>query len=483
MFNHIRNVFRALRVLWGLTAITPTNRYLLWRKTLRLYASLLAFTDTNRPTNQLRRAMICAILTSVYDYDTDWVKTPDPENSLFMSLLNKLLQSHPHKEQVSQLAKDLFLLDWQNKLSSDGLERGSISLQFYNLVIGSEWMSVYSANDICSFGRQLQIVDDMLDLESDRQAGQTNCLLTDKKETFIRELNEFLDCDFFKRLMNNSAIYRKLKADCQDAPRLWKGLFQASHFHTGLYAALITVIGFRFYSPISNVAIAFAATFALITWNIMSFNDWIDRFHDRKKDKMFASEHPRQLLRFWLALSTLALLFLITLSHLDPIPAVFVGAVWFLGLLYSYAGILRWYLANNTVVAICSASPVLLGSILHRSFSYKPCLIFGALFCIILSREIYMDIRDIKIDKGYKATIPVIKGYVFAPFYLIGILYGWAVCLVLYPDPWVKGMACTAAAVQFAHSRMFLSPKQYKTAKWMLDWVIRLLLITLLITQ
>lgn len=182
-------------------------------------------------------------------------------------------------------------------------------------------------------------------------------------------------------------------------------LLQTSHPHSGLYAAFAVVLGFRYFPYVPwKFGLLAATAFACVTSSIMSFNDWVDRFHDQKKGKLFASQHSEKLWQYWLLLSGLTAILLVSLAWFDPWPALFVASVWALGLLYSYVP--HWYVWQNAIVAFCSASPMLVGAIHNRQFSLKPVLIFATLFWIILMSEVYLDIGDAKIDTGYKKNRP-----------------------------------------------------------------------------
>ncbi len=219
MRRHVPCVGLALRILWGLKAITIANRLRLWRKSVHLYLAFLAFTDRERPREQLRWAMISAVLSALYDYDTDWVRTPDPETSIFFKQMDRLLDADPDRQSGRVIARELFRQDWSRNLSAHGLERGSVSLHFYRLVIGSRWMSRYSDKQIDVFGRKLQIVDDILDLERDREAGDLNCFVhidQATKEVLAREARAFFVSPFFRALEENSPrIYGFLRRTCE----------------------------------------------------------------------------------------------------------------------------------------------------------------------------------------------------------------------------------------------------------------------------
>ena len=161
--KYIQLALWALVVLWQFKTINHINRLLLWRKTMNLFVCFLAFTDTSRPYRQLRGAMLCAILSALYDYDTDWVPIEQYRDSHFLELLNKEVTN----ESARTSAGKLFTADKENRVSEDGLERGGTALLFYHLLIKSEWMSRYSSEHIAFFGSRLQIIDDLLDLNED----------------------------------------------------------------------------------------------------------------------------------------------------------------------------------------------------------------------------------------------------------------------------------------------------------------------------
>ena len=488
MFNHVYSFLRALRILWGLKTITRKNRYRLWRKSINLYLSFLAFTDRDRPAIQLRGAMTAAVLSAVYDYDTDWKRSQSPETSLFFRMLDELLRQHPRKEEATALARELFQTDWQNRLSADGLERGSVALRFYCLVIGSDWMSRYNVSEINSFGRKLQIVDDCLDLEQDRALGHTNCFRTSEATRFRSELIEFLASGFFWRLAKNSSIYRLLRRKCQiilgqTEKITLRQLFRTSHPRIGLYAIILALIGFRFFSPVPWLLAMFAAiSFACITWSIMTWNDYVDREQDRKKGKNFASDNPDVLRQYWLAINTGAVCSLTLTMLLDWRVALFSTGCWGLGLCYSY--IPHWYITQNLVVSFCSAAPVVVGSIAAWQINRKPLLMFTVLFFMVFNREIYLDMRDQGIDRGYKATIPVRQsqpGSAMVALVLGGFV--WPLFIGFYPEPLVSIVGFAGVAVAFITARLFLHPKRAPTAVKTMSWTIILLFAAVALTQ
>ena len=203
MFAHIRNIWFCLAVLHQQKKISCFDRLRLWVKSINLYICLLGFADKNRPVRQTRNAMICAFLSAIYDYETDWQPVLSAAGSAFLQLLNRYVDNSAAKQKASKL----FLTDLGKQLSKDGLERGSGAFKFYCAVIASEWLSKYSEKELDKFGRSLQQVDDLLDLERDRKHGDTNCFLGEHCGRYVDEVNAFLLSDFFRKLMQHSCVY------------------------------------------------------------------------------------------------------------------------------------------------------------------------------------------------------------------------------------------------------------------------------------
>jgi hypothetical protein len=200
----------ALGALWKHKTISRTNRLRLWRKSANLFWSFLAFTDKDRPQLQLKNAMICALGSALYDYETDWNSVARIEGSLFEAFLYR----HVANSAARLLFSQLFSRDLHGKLSRHGLERGSDALLFYHLVIASNWMAHYSVDEIREFGRTLQILDDLLDLEEDIRNGHQNCFRTTDAKTYGEELERFLGSEFFRQLAEHSIVYLILKQMC-----------------------------------------------------------------------------------------------------------------------------------------------------------------------------------------------------------------------------------------------------------------------------
>jgi hypothetical protein len=412
MIKHIKCIYWGIKNIFVIHEIYFLDKILLCIKSFNLYLSFLAFTDRDRPFEQLHNTIICAMLSAIYDYDTDWKKsTKFDKTILFFSLLDKYINN----KKACKIAKELFIKDYEKKLSNNGLERGSEALLFYVLVIKSQWMKRYSMEEINTFGRKLQTIDDVFDIIKDWKNKDKNCLLKNSKENqdiLIDELNEFLESKFFNALAHNSIIYRLIKWKCKRdiskniTPSLLDQLIATSRPQTALFAFILTLIGFSFYkTSVWHIAILTSLGFTISTASIMTFNDLIDKEHDKKKKKYFASINLKKLYRYWSIITSLAVLILCIIIFFDFYLFLFCFFILGLGLFYSF--IPNRCCANNMIVAFCSASPVLAGMIYFKEINFYPIISFITFFGIIMIREIVKDIEDRQIDPGYKKTIPI----------------------------------------------------------------------------
>lgn len=414
MIAHLKQIFWVLRILIGLK-IWPTYIFFLWKKSVYLYASLIAFTDKERSANQLHKAMICALITSVYDYETDEVKRDnnDLAESPYFSLLEFLVK--PESEEAYRIAVNLFKKDHAENLSKSGLERGSVAFKFYNLIIASKWMSEYPEEEIISFGRKLQIIDDLIDLKNDRILKEKNCfLIPNKTKEYIQEIEIFLKSIFWKKLKENSWVYRYferkikklIKSMKSKEINLKKELLGISRLHTALHAFVLTFAGYKIIgSDIWTVGLINSVVFTLITSSIMIFNDWVDAESDFKRGKTFVYQNKKTVLLYWISLSSLTCFILTGLAFLSPKVAIFCLAIWLLGILYSY--LQKVYVVQNAIVSLCTASPILCSIIYENCIDKNVVLISLSLCIIIFSREILGDMKHKESDRGYKTSIPI----------------------------------------------------------------------------
>ncbi|MFA6422502.1 MAG: UbiA family prenyltransferase [Candidatus Buchananbacteria bacterium] len=487
MIAHLQIVLWALHVLWGLKGIWFSERIRLWRKSINLYLSFLAFTDG--VVEQLRSAMACALLSAVYDYDTDWA-WGSYKGRNFKTLLRRLLV----QGEARQMAMKLFNKDLGHALSTDGLERGSVALLFYRRVINSQWMRKYSDEKISTFGRSLQIIDDLLDLRLDHMAGNTNCFLAyngNRARKFAQEAHEFLESDFFRKLKEHSRIYKILERKTRKELGKFaiKGvtfgtLWNIGRPTTGIYACLVSFLGFRFCDEAMTMACLLTSlSFAIGTTSIMVFNDYVDRENDRKKGKVLASDYPAEVLKYhwWLGLASV--LSLGSLAWFSLPVTIFCFVILIIGDLYS--SLRRRVVIQNMVVALCSGAPVLCGMIFKGELEFRGLLVFITLVYLILINEIFKDIEDRKTDKGYKETIATRKNHTYAimvavslsypaslPIILMGMLIGkWSLLLLIF-----------FPIITWQLAMNFMSPESFHRAMGSMRWMIKALLLILLLT-
>ncbi len=488
MISHLREIFWSLSVLWDLKGVVwPPDRLRLWRKTIHLYFSFLAFTDHWRPADQLRRAMVCALLTAVYDYDSDW-EQGRRDGLNFHTLLERYVRSG----EAYSLASGLFAGDVSQGLSGDGLERGSAALRFYWLVMDSEWMRGYTREEINSFGRKLQIVDDLLDLETDYLTYDTNCLLLeDQAQGFANEAREFLNGRFFTQLKTNSRVYRVIGTTASKVLNRFGSsqvscgqLFQTGRPATaGLFGLVLPLVSFSFYGGVPwSLGVTCALSFMGLTMSIMVFNDWKDRTHDRKKGKLFASEHTAELWAYWVKLNVVTGGFLLLVVWYDVWLAAFCTVVWVVGILYSF--IPHWYIIQNLTVALCAGSPALCGAVYNGKLNADSVLTFLLFATLLFLGEVYKDIEDARIDRGYKATLPVRVGHVQTVVNLIGLVFVPTTIALLHPNPWMfRIMSVGAPLLLFSQASMLLRPERVAHTRWVMNRVVTGLLLVLLMTS
>lgn len=480
MKTYIQLCLWALAVLWKLKIIKKANRLHLWRKTLNLFLCFLPFTDKERPQAQLRGAMTCALLSALYDYETDWVPIQGPD-----SLYRELLYQTVADVHARKIAWELFETDLHNHLSKHGLERGSDALAFYRIVIGSEWLGKYSAKEIESCGRSLQIVDDILDLEEDRTNGHTNCLLTDEREQYLREVKEFFESDFYRTLERNSMIYYKIYFSLfgprvEETPA-FRDLMVSCRPHTGLFAFVLTLVGFKILKLPLLPAVPIALAFCGITLSIMVFNDLMDRHNDVNKSKTLASHYPWHIFRIWKWTSGTTMIILLITAVFWWKIALFCGVIWVMGLVYSIEKLP--YPVNNLLVALCSGSPALVGMIQAEHWNLKVVFLFFIVSTTIVVMETVKDMQDKNADIGHKDTLATRVAWPTAAMQTVLLCYLPIIGVMLYPNGLIRSLGYLFGMVVFFLGLSFTRPKALLKAELAGDVFLATLLLALLFTQ
>ncbi len=265
---------------------------------------------------------------------------------------------------------------------------------------------------------------------------------------------------------------------------MFKGLFLTTHPKTGLYAFAAVLLGFNFYPyPDWPMALILATTLCFITWNIMSFNDLIDRDHDRLKGKEFAATYTKQLFIFWLLISGVIVVGIAFAAVHSSATAAFCISIWLTGILYSFSK--RLVLVQNWMVALCSGSPVLVAGFYYSKFSANQLLIFTGLVIIVAIKETYLDIRDREIDTEYKRTLSSESpgSYINALMYSVVLMIMCSGILMTHTSSWVKLVAFSVVPFAPLATMMFSRPELALQISRYLDLVIFLLIISTLISQ
>ena len=136
-------------------------------------------------------------------------------------------------------------------------------------------------------------------------------------------------------------------------------------------------------------------------------NDWRDRFHDVRKGKMLAYQHPGKFLAllsvFWLVSGGLIALAAVHDTSVGIALAILAVA----GILYSETRMIPF--VPIVLVSLASASPAALPLATGTS-SEKLWLLFLSATLVVFAREVTKDLDDKQIDGGYKWTIPLAFG-------------------------------------------------------------------------
>lgn len=184
----------------------------------------------------------------------------------------------------------------------------------------------------------------------------------------------------------------------------------------GAFSSLLCLAALRLQAPTfaqSNVIqtallliAVFCGTSATMVWN-----DFVDREHDLKKDKTHAYRNQGA----YIALSRRLWIVCASCCVWASKPEVFgwlqigIFCLCIVGIYYSYT-----YQTPGLpalAVGFASASPSLFALFVPHPRSIALGLaLFGGVMLTICTREILKDLEDEEVDRGYKATLPVLLG-------------------------------------------------------------------------
>lgn len=170
-----------------------------FRKTIDLSMCYAGFAQ-DFSFNQARGAGHAAFLSCAYDVVTDWGKPAHLQTTFAQILRSKA------SPELTSPALGLLDRDSKGALLDDGLERGATALEFV-----LQMMKVREIFDrkcsIQQLGTSLQIVDDVIDWESDVSKGDENCLTNvGLRETYLSRLQEDFDDSTVQRLFPYGAV-------------------------------------------------------------------------------------------------------------------------------------------------------------------------------------------------------------------------------------------------------------------------------------
>lgn len=166
--------------------IKPSEIFRYLKKSASLAACYAGFAQ-NLSRDQAAGAGKAAFLSCAYDVVSDWGKSP-ALCSKFEQILNKEVSVD-----LADMALGLLNRDLNSGLEYDGLERGIVATRFVLEMMGLKEF-FRDKVDVDELGVNLQIVDDVLDYESDIKAGDQNCLTSLKNRyAYLRQLLDFFD--------------------------------------------------------------------------------------------------------------------------------------------------------------------------------------------------------------------------------------------------------------------------------------------------
>ncbi len=251
------------------------------------------------------------------------------------------------------------------------------------------------------------------------------------------------------------------------------GLARSTRPTTALYAGTLAHVSLRS-SDTWQHHVLISITFALITMAIMIFNDLVDAKHDRRKRKTFASNYFDISAGYWICLIGANAALIQHIHQTSTQLSWFLLAVLTTGLLYSFMR--RLTILNNVTVALCSGSPALCGYIYQHDMTHVPT--FLCFTCLIFINEIYKDLEDDNIDRGYKDTIPTTWGTNTA-WHITRVCIGiTAAIFILHPNPLFQVVAWSGLLFLWSQTKHRSVPVTMKAMRRLLIMLILVLVVS-----
>lgn len=193
--------------------ITPKEalRYL-----LKSFNLALCYAGFSMPgvVGQAFQAGKSAFLCCAYDVITDWRQFDPRAFDVFKEIL--LAET---KSDIADIALELYGKDVHGQLDEDGLERGSMALKFVTRTIGSEGFFAERI-DIDFAGRLWQLVDDLLDYDSDLKNGDLNCLTSANRASYLKKAELLLVDPFASTFLRDRVLAHAIRRAVEQAHAL-----------------------------------------------------------------------------------------------------------------------------------------------------------------------------------------------------------------------------------------------------------------------
>lgn len=195
--------------------ITDKELRRFYSKSRNLALMYVGFSQKNTKA-EVEGAGKAAFLSCAYDVCSDWRDNPQDFAQIFSDIVAEETPNLKH------MAVGLFQRDIDGVLEQDGLERGVVALEFIVRCMGvRDEVARLDVGGIENLGLLLQIVDDVLDVEEDKERSDTNCLFTDNRDKYLQKLvTEFSDKNVDRMFPSTSLLRVVLKKAVKKASGL-----------------------------------------------------------------------------------------------------------------------------------------------------------------------------------------------------------------------------------------------------------------------
>ena len=176
------------------------------KRRFRRKASNLALCYTafraDRGRASIRRCAMAGVCCATYDVLTDWRGFSEANRALLGEIVTATAGSTR-----SAIALDLYDTEATGSITDDGLERGYDSILFITGLLGSR-PQLERRFDLRRLGMALQVVDDVLDYESDRRSGELNCLASPRRAQYLALMETELSSERMSELYTQGWMLR-----------------------------------------------------------------------------------------------------------------------------------------------------------------------------------------------------------------------------------------------------------------------------------